>query len=246
MKALLFTAVVAAVASAAGIHLRLQSQVAPVTSPSPRSVPEAASHASRTPSDVVDLMELDRATTPRGKVPAPEVRTFISLDKMHDTYFDDFSKKPGFGARRIQYLPPVDYLTLGDETYRFAVPDLLGLEDEPLAYVRRTYVIQLRDLTNHTSRAALARRPLTPMEVRAVAELRDGKDISVIARTVAVRTAHGTNEVAGLLAVGALRAKAQCAECHQVKEGTLLGAFSYTLVPTNMVAPRVLATLGRQ
>ena len=38
-------------------------------------------------------------------------------------------------------------------------------------------------------------------------------------------------EVRAQRVVGALRATAACAKCHEVSVGTLLGAFSYTLVP---------------
>ena len=39
------------------------------------------------------------------------------------------------------------------------------------------------------------------------------------------------NRIPGLLAVGALRAGKACADCHGCEEGTLLGAFSYQLIP---------------
>ncbi len=174
-------------------------------------------------------------------------RTFTDLPKMHDAYFHDFASKPGFGASRIMQLPPQDYLTFNGETYRFAAPNLLGLEDQPLAYLRPPGdIFTARLMSKKQSRALLKRRALTETELRAVAELRQGKDLVTLPGRVTVLNEHGTNVVAGVLAVGALRAKGQCATCHQVKEGALLGAFAYTLVPTNSVAPRVLATLGRR
>jgi hypothetical protein len=36
--------------------------------------------------------------------------------------------------------------------------------------------------------------------------------------------------------VGALRADASCAKCHQCDEGKLLGAFTYTLKPISLPA----------
>lgn len=176
---------------------------------------------------------------------AGKARTFPSLDLMHESYTADFASRPGFGASRVIFLPPQDFLTLDGGTYRFAAPDLLGLADEPVAYTRRhpAETIAVADLSRKESRARLQRRPLTDDELRAVAELRRGQNLVTLPKQVAVPTEHGTNHVAGLLAVGALRARAQCAECHDVKEGTLLGAFAYTLVPTNSVAPRTFAVV---
>jgi hypothetical protein len=65
-------------------------------------------------------------------------------------------------------------------------------------------------------------RPLDLFEVAGVAELAQGKDQFV---------RHKGNVVRML---GALRATAQCIECHtEHKTGDLLGAFSYTFVDTN-------------
>lgn len=178
-------------------------------------------------------------------VPQGTVRTFTSLGTIHDSYSDDFAKKPGFGSSRILYLPTQDFFTLNGEGYRFGSPDLLGLEDEPIAYQRLAFEnITMAVVSKKELRSRLQRRPLTAAEFSAVAELRAGKDLVTMPTPVELVTEHGTNRITGLLAVGALRAKAQCAECHQVKEGTLLGAFSYTLVPTNTTASAVLTLRG--
>ena len=137
--------------------------------------------------------------------------------------------------------PVQDQLMLGGFTYQFAAPDLIGLEDKPLAYHRRFEMVTMADITNRTSRAGLITRPLTAEEALAVAELRGGKNIAVLPIQTSIVTSRGTNEVAGLLAVGALRARLECAQCHQCKEGTLLGAFSYRLVPTNTAPAIILA-----
>ena len=171
-------------------------------------------------------------------------KRFESLESMQDEYFSLFRSKPGFGASRILTFPPQDEVTLDSYTYQFTSPDLIGLEDEPLAYRRRIEMITMAELTNRTSRASLQRRPLTAEETRAVAELREGKNMVVLPIPMGIVTPQGTNEVTGLLAVGALRARTECAQCHQCKEGTLLGAFSYQLVPKN-VAPPILLSQAR-
>ena len=240
MKTLLITALIAASATAASSVLLVQAQDPQVAQPAPRFVPRVNPPGEPVLPQFLQEDALELPSNFRAKT-----RTFSGLDSMHDTYFNDFASKPGFGASRIMQLPPLDYLTLNGETYRFAAPDLLGLEDEPIAYKRPWGdIITAAQMSKKESRALLKRRQLTEVESRAVAELRNGKNLVTVPGLIAVKSEHGTNNVAGLLAVGALRAKAQCAECHQVKEGTLLGAFSYTLVPTNTVTPRVLATLG--
>ena len=175
------------------------------------------------------------------KRPAKTGKRFESLESMQDAYFSLFRSKPGFGASRIQTFPPHDEVTLGGYTYQFTSPDLIGLEDEPLAYHRRLEMISMAELTNRTSRASLQRRPLTADETRAVAELRTGKNMAAFPIPIGIVTPQGTNEVTGLLAVGALRARTECAQCHQCKEGTLLGAFSYQLVPKNAAPPILLS-----
>ncbi len=178
------------------------------------------------------------APTPNGTpTHGPQPRHFTSLTEMHAAYVTDFASKPGFGASRIVFLPPQDFLTEGGETFRFGTPNLIGLEGEPTAYQSTHSLITVADLSRKEARAHLRRRALRDEETLAVAELRAGKDTVTLPKQVGVRTAAGTKEATGMLAVGALRATAKCAECHQVPEGTLLGAFAYTLVSTNGVAP---------
>jgi hypothetical protein len=62
-----------------------------------------------------------------------------------------------------------------------------------------------------------ATRPLSDFEEKALQALKDGEDISVWATEDRIRM------------LGSLRAATQCLDCHQVKRGDLLGAFSYTL-----------------
>jgi hypothetical protein len=233
MKTVLITAIVAATATV----LLAQSKENPRNS----SAPKRESREKVLPKFLEEEVIEFRAGLDR------RARTFTNMEKMHDAYINDFASKPGFGASRVVHLPPQDFFTHHGQTYRFHAPNLIGLEDEPIAYQRPWgEIISVAALSKKESRAMLKRRQLTPEETRAVAELRAGKSLVTLPKQIAVRGEHGTtNIVDGVLAVGALRAKAQCAECHQVKQGTLLGAFAYTLVPTNSTPPSVLATLGR-
>jgi mono/diheme cytochrome c family protein len=60
-------------------------------------------------------------------------------------------------------------------------------------------------------------RPLTDFEAKALKALREGEEVVTEATPNEIRM------------VGAVRAAKQCTACHEVKRGTLLGAFSYDL-----------------
>jgi len=166
-------------------------------------------------------------------------RNFESLTVAHATYTEDFAKKPGFGSGRILYLPSQDLITLAGKTYRFDTPELVGLENDPVVY-RRTGMMQnitVAIMSKAELRSRLTRRGLTAVESNAIVKLRAGKDLITQPEEIAYDL--GGNQVAhgkGIRAIGALRAQEGCAKCHGVKEGTLLGAFSYSLIPTNLVA----------
>ncbi len=163
-------------------------------------------------------------------------RQFDSAEAMHTDHIHRFETAPGFGMSRIMIMPRASELTLAYDTYLVPKPDLIALESKPIAYKSRAEMISLASLTNRTTRARLETRPLSELETKAIASLREGRNLVVQPTTFPVETLRGTHEVAGLLAVGALRAKASCAKCHEVAEGTLLGAFSYTLYQTATVA----------
>ena len=151
---------------------------------------------------------------------------------MHDQYLRDFEKAPDFGLSRIPHMPVSMFVTLAGVSYRAPKPDLIGLETKPVAYRSLGLdMIRLASLTNSAARARLQTRPIRTEESRAIAELREGAEM--VQKEITVRTGYGKDggEVPGLLVVGALRAKATCARCHECPPGTLLGAFSYTLEP---------------
>lgn len=166
-------------------------------------------------------------------------RNFESLAIAHAAYTEDFAKKPGFGSSRIIFLPGQDYVTLAGKTYRFSTPELVGLENEPVVY-RRTGGMQnitVAIMSKAELRSRLTRRALTSVESNAVVQLRAGKDLVTHKEQVPIYAFDKeVGHAMGIRAIGALRAEQNCAHCHGVKEGTLLGAFSYALTPTNLVA----------
>lgn len=160
-------------------------------------------------------------------------RRFDSAEAMHTDHIHRFETAPGFGMSRIMVMPRASELTLAYETYLVPKPDLIALEDKVVAYISPFEMISVAALTNRTSRARLQKRPLSELETKAIASLREGRNLVVQPTKFPMETLQGTQEISGLLAVGALRAKASCAKCHEVAEGTLLGAFSYKLYQTS-------------
>lgn len=160
-------------------------------------------------------------------------RRFDSAEAMHADHFHRFETAPGFGVSRIQVMPRASELTLAYETYLVPKPDLIALEDKVTAYISPMEMISVAALTNRTARARLQKRSLSELETKAIASLREGRNLVVQPTKFPIETLQGTQEISGLLAVGALRANASCAKCHEVAEGTLLGAFSYKLYQTS-------------
>ena len=157
-----------------------------------------------------------------------------ALVDFHAAHIHEFETTPGLGFARMIRMPFSTPLTLAGVEYRTSKPDLIALETKPVAYHSRTgEMIGLRNLTNRTSRASLPVRPITAEETSAIADLREGAHLVQQKTTLKTHTRSGIAEVPALLVVGALRAKATCARCHECPVGTLLGAFSYTLMPTS-------------
>jgi hypothetical protein len=89
--------------------------------------------------------------------------------------------------------------------------------DEPRVYLSKN-LPRMQDLDARTT------RKLDKFETAALEQLRAGEDLQTQAET---NTIH---------MMGSLRAAKQCVECHQVKRGDLLGAFSYELKRTPPVS----------
>ena len=172
---------------------------------------------------------------------APPIRRFESVSELHADYSRDFASRPGFGVSRLQFLPPEDFLTLENERYRVRTPDLLGLEGLPTAYVSGHGAVTVSDLSRKEGRSLLRKRELDDFELQAVPKLRAGKDLVLAMEELLVSSGTTTNRVPGIRVVGALRATTQCVACHQVPEGSLLGALSFTLVPAETQEPKLVS-----
>lgn len=169
-------------------------------------------------------------------------RRFDSAEAMHADHFHRFETAPGFGMSRVLVMPSTSELTLAYDTYRVPKPDLIALEGEPFAYRSPGMdMVSMASLTNRTIRARLQTRDLSALEAKAIVSLREGRNLVVQPAKLLLPTLQDQKrELDGLLAIGALRAKASCAKCHEVAEGTLLGAFSYSLFPSTAFAGQTI------
>lgn len=166
---------------------------------------------------------------------------FQSPEAMQAEFVRRFEASPGFGLSRVVrpvFLAPTPMLVWNGATYQVAPPELLGLEDEPIAYAprehgHRYYVNNDTNVTRRELRKHFIHRPLTALETNAVFALREGRDLIVLTNRVVTPEAavERLATAPDLFVLGALRAGKSCAQCHQCKEGTLLGAFAYSLTP---------------
>jgi hypothetical protein len=133
----------------------------------------------------------------------------------------DFLDPAGFG-----YVEDRDHVA-GFEPHQFrATPELAGVNErwvvvrlelvsllkhkEPVAYATDAF-------PNLTESDNAPTRPLNLIEKKALKALREGDDLATESSGDRIRM------------VGSLRASKQCLECHEVKRGDLLGAFSWEL-----------------
>lgn len=215
---------------------------------SPRSLPVALGLALLAATLVTTAgLPPDEQPKPEAQQPPPAPTVPPELEKMHAEELHHFATSPGFGRGRMDYLPRWSAVTLAGKRYQVVRPDLIALETKPTAYLNSgAESISMAVLTNKASKVHLPTRPITSEESLAITELRDGKDIVQQAGKTQIQPngARSSVEVPVIRVVGAMRATAGCAKCHEVPQGTLLGAFSYTLVPADKISPSFPAVLG--
>ncbi len=167
------------------------------------------------------------------------------LAKMHAENLRRFAASPGFGLSRTPNLRQHTEFQLAGMNRYVPKPDLIALETKPVAYRSLgREALGMATLTNRIIRAQLHSRPITTDEARAIAELRSGKEFAQRPITAPAGSGKPPAEAATLV-LGAMRANAACAKCHEVPEGTLLGAFSYTLYPNAASTNALVSLLGQ-
>ena len=109
---------------------------------------------------------------------------------------------------------------IGLDAWQISRLDLVSLLKfaEPRVYLSE-HLPRMDELRNAKT------RPADEFEQRALAQLREGEDIVLDQQLNTIRM------------VGAVRAAKQCLDCHSVRRGELLGAFSYLLDRKQPIAP---------
>lgn len=196
----------------------------------------------------------DGEPKPQPPPPAPEPKIEDLLPKLdleplkalHNVQLHQFQIAPGFGLQRFRSLPIAHEVVLGGIKYVVPKPDLIALEKAPTAYQSKSETISMADVSSRKLRGLYKTRELTKEETTGISELREGKEVVLQPTRVAARSATGGVEVDGFRALGAMRASVGCAKCHECAVGTLLGAFSYTLTPSQQALEnRLRSVLAR-
>jgi hypothetical protein len=153
-------------------------------------------------------------------------------------YVRDVDHVAGFQPHAIRELPPYSLVppkkSSGDfkngnraaawQISRLELVSLL-MHEKPAVYVSK-FLPRMQDLAQHP-----VLRPLDPFETKALDSLAGGKQIVYRASPQRIEM------------VGAIRAIKQCLQCHDTRQGALLGAFSYTIErdqPTSELPSNVL------
>jgi hypothetical protein len=151
---------------------------------------------------------------------------------LHDYFTNRFLESRGNGPNRMGDDPMqlhdsmrLRITSVPTETLKLEVVNLIGvaMHERPEAFM----------VSNHRSLGLQIRsRPPTPFEERALLELTSGENVA----------AH--TDATGRFVVGALRAKAECVQCHRAyKTGDLLGALSYRLIPATRLNSTVAVNI---
>ena len=142
------------------------------------------------------------------------------LQMLHQKHVDQFANTQDFGVERMPIMHHfsnfAETWTAQEDGSRWQVKSyhLVGIlkADPPVVYLTNGPIrmFNSQDPSN--------RRALDAFERSRLPNLRAGEDLAI--------DRSDSNRIRML---GAIRAAKNCAECHQVPEGSLLGAFSYEL-----------------
>ena len=150
---------------------------------------------------------------------------------MHDDFVSAFIDSNGFGKMRITPMMQVmqRYRTQSKPPLWVENLQLIGIakHEVPVVFSSPFQGFQHAE-DNMSQRPQRDGQPLTQEQREAVAALRAGQPLIVLA------------EDAGLKVIGPIRAGGECLGCHQKERaGDLLGAFVYTLRPLQPESPAV-------
>ncbi len=197
----------------------------PVIQPAPIT-PERLEYPKTTPIPFAEVRDPEpgQATAEASRPPGAN-----ALAGLHEQGLFDFLDPAGFG-----YIKDREHVA-GFEPHQFRrTPELAGPPKPDKADARERWAVvrlELVSLLKHKAPVAYVTgalpsmedadraktRPLAPFEKKALMDLREGDDL--------------VTETSGdrIHMLGSLRAGNQCLDCHEVKRGDLLGAFSWEL-----------------
>lgn len=159
-------------------------------------------------------------------LPPPAAPGSKELAEFHLTGLLDFINKDGFGLiRDRQHVAGfeahgIKWMHSAGEGWSIQKLELVSLlkHEKPAVYLSN-------NLPRMDELRSVPTRSLAGWEQDMLGQLRAGKDQSVTYRDDRIRM------------LGSIRAASQCLACHEVKRGTLLGAFSYQLRRTDRKIP---------
>jgi hypothetical protein len=170
-----------------------------------------------------DARGLDVLNQPLANPPRHQV-----LEDMHFDSYADFVNSEGFGhvsgprlaagfqPHHFRRLPELGADESDHQPWLLVGLELISLlKSEPPAVYVSDHLPRMSELQDAPT------RPLDEFEHAALGELNRGEDLLV------------EQEPSKIRMLGALRSVEQCLDCHQVREGDLLGAFSYELIATD-------------
>jgi len=128
---------------------------------------------------------------------------------MHRAHVEQFVEHDGFGASRITSAPPTSAV-IGGVTWQVR-RRLIGIVNHDEARLYEPHDVTMRRFLGPRVKWSL----LDEADARAVELLKRGSELAVSRD--------------GARAVGAIRARDECLECHESRAGDLLGALRYDL-----------------
>lgn len=139
---------------------------------------------------------------------------FFDMDRIG--YVKDPDHVAGFEPHRFTKMPTIRDKSRPRTEWQITQLDLVSLlkHKTPVAYVSKN-LPQMDELDDAPT------RPLDSFEQNAVERLRSEEDLVIDEAAERIRM------------VGSLRAAKDCTECHSVRRGELLGAFSYEFTPVS-------------
>lgn len=159
--------------------------------------------------------------------PAP-----VTPEAMHASVVQTFVRSEGLGLSRMpsvhrSFIPE---FALGEKVYRVKLVQLIGMENnpEPTAYITPGLIPEKWQLKGVRRQKNVPTRPLTVFEKDALGPLAGGKKV-----------VFGTNDNR-LVMAGSLVTTRECLNCHDGKEGRMLGAMSYALEEVVLPKPEGL------